>query len=237
MLIHQLLRLLVIQEDGKPIVVVAAVRIARVPELPVRIRHLLLEADALPSADRLRARDIRRLAEVLLARGVRHPAVLLMDDGLSRAARRRRMVADPTVRPRHRLVPPVRVAMEDAEVDARERQFALEVAPVLAAVEAVAVPLAVVESALPAPRHEVVRVQALDVRAHLLHPAAQQLRVAVFAAREVAGPVCAAARLVSQLPREDRRRVPVAGHDGLDVAFVRLLDLRQAVELCHGSIS
>lgn len=231
MLVHELLCLLGVQENREAIVMIPTVRVARVSELPVHVGHLLLQPDSLPPANRLRPRDIGHRAQVLLAGLIGHPPVFLREHGLPGAAAGRRMVPDPLVRPRDGLAPPVRVRVEGAEVDALEAQLAVEVAAVAAAVEPIAAAGIEVEPALAAPRHQVVGVEALDVRAHLVDPAAERLRRAVVAPRQVPDAVGAAARLVGQLPREDGGRVLVAGDYGLDIALVGSLDLGKAVEL------
>lgn len=76
-----------------------------------------------------------------------------------------------------------------------------------------------------------VGIQALDVRGHLVGPGAQQVRRAVGAAGEVAGPVCAAARLVGEFPCKHGGRVLVPVYHGFDVVLVGVFDGRQSVEV------
>lgn len=201
-LIHQGLRLLLVEEDGEPVIVVPAVREVRVSKLPVHVREPLLDADGLPLAQGLDPGDVGGGTEVLELLLGRQPAVLLVHHGLARGAPRGGVVADPLARPLDRLAPPVRVGVEDAKVDVGQGQLGVKVAAVVAVVEAVGVG-GVVEAALAAPRHQVVAVQALDVGAHLVRPGREQVGCAVGAPGQVAGAVGAAAGLVCELPCED----------------------------------
>lgn len=82
MLEDQLLRLRILKVDGEAIIVVLAIRVVSITELPVQIRHLLLQAGLLPDAQYLGPGAVAGLAGVLLPLVVGQPAVLLVDDGL-----------------------------------------------------------------------------------------------------------------------------------------------------------
>ena len=119
--------------------------------------------------------------------------------------------------------------MKRSKIDILQRKLRIEIpsiTPVICPV--IRLP---VEPALAAPRHQVVRIKALHVRAHLVDPGRQEVRVAVVAARQVAHAVCAAARFVAEFPGHDCGGVAVAGYEFFDVVFVCLLDLGKAVEL------
>lgn len=229
-LIHQGLRLFLIQEDGKSVVVVPPVRVVREAKLPVHVREPLLDADGLPLAQRLDPGDVGRSAEVLELLLRRQPAVLLVHDRLSDGTARGRVVPDPLARPLDRLAPPVGVGVEDPEVNVGQGQLGVEVATVVAIVEPVGVG-GVVEAALAAPGDQVVAVEALYVCAHLVGPLREQIGRAVWAPGKVAGAVGAAAGLVGELPCKDCWRVLEASDHGFRVAFVCLLDLGKSVEL------
>lgn len=151
MLIHQRLSLRILQENRKPIIMIPPVRIPSVSKLPVHIAHLLLEARLLPQAQHLGSSLIVAPAEILLPLIVCKPAVLLMHDGLLRLAAGRSVVFDPLDRPRDGFAPPVRVGVEDAEVDVFEAELFVEVA----AVGAVVCPVVAfdVKAAFAAPCH------------------------------------------------------------------------------------
>lgn len=78
------------------------------------------------------------------------------------------MVPDPFVGPRDTAAPPIGVRVKHPEVDARQRDVQVEITPVAAIVQRVV--RRKVEGAFAAPGHEVVRVQGLDVGAHLVDP-------------------------------------------------------------------
>lgn len=152
-----------------------------------------------------------------------------MHDRLPRRPARLRVVPDPLVGPRDRLPPPVRVRMIHTKVDIGQREGSIEITAVRPVIRRIVrIP---VERSLATPRHQVVRVQALDERAHLVDPDRQRLRRAVAAHGKVADAVGAAAGLVRELPRHDRRRVAVPRDERLDVLLESIFDLREAVEL------
>lgn len=83
MLIHQRLRLLLVQEDSEAVIVVPPVRVVRVAKLPVHVRETLLDADCLPLAQGLDPGDVGCRAEVLELLLRSQPAILLVHDRLT----------------------------------------------------------------------------------------------------------------------------------------------------------
>lgn len=134
------------------------------------------------------------------------------------------MVFDPLYSPVNSLRPPIRVGMESAKVDVLQFELGVEVTAVRTVVSPVI--RLDVETALTASGDEVVLVQALDVRAHLVVPRSNQLRSAIFRPGKVAYSVRAAAGLVGELPGEDGGVVLVSGHNRLDVSLESFLDFR-----------
>jgi hypothetical protein len=153
-----------------------------------------------------------------------------MHNGLSCLAARSGVVFDPLSRPFDGLGPPVRVGMEDAEVNVLERKFLVEVAAVVAVVEAIGGGF-VVEAAFAAPGNHVVWINRLDECAHFVDPGRDSVGCAGTAARKVAYTVCAAAWLVCQFPGEDAGGVCVALDDLTYVVLVCGFDFGVAVEL------
>lgn len=155
--------------------------------------------------------------------------ILLMHHRLAELLLAGAVIMNPLDGPVDGLAPPVRIRMKRSEIDVLQRQFRVEIAAVRAVVRPVVGDD--VEASLAAGRHEMVRVQRLDVGAHLVDPRREEIRSARVAAWQVAGGVCAAARLVGELPGHDGGGGFVAGDQGLDVALVCGLDLGEAVEL------
>ena len=140
------------------------------------------------------------------------------------------MVFDPLHSPINSLRPPIWVGVESAKVDVLQFELGVEVTTVRTIVCPVI--RLDVETTLAAGGDEVVLVQALDVRTHLIVPSSDQLRSTVLRSGKIAYAVRAAAGLIGELPGKDGRVVLVSGHNRLDVSLECLLDLRQAVELC-----
>lgn len=140
------------------------------------------------------------------------------------------VILNPLHRPLHSLGPPIRVRVERPEIDVLELQLGVEIAPVCPVVSPI---LTVdIKAALAPGCHEVVGVNAFDVRAHLVVPSGDQFGGAVCRrARQVAHAVGAAAGFVGEFPGEDRGRVFVPSHHCFDVAFEGCFDLGEAVEL------
>lgn len=139
------------------------------------------------------------------------------------------MIPHPLVRPLHRLRPPIRIRVERAEINILQRNFRVEITPVSTVICPVI--RGSVVCTFTAPSHEVVRIELLDVRAHLVDPTREQARVTVVTARQVANVVGTATGLVGKLPGHDDGGVAVAGDELLDVLFVCLFDLGETVEL------
>ena len=133
------------------------------------------------------------------------------------------MVHDPSIAPllRRRDAPALRVEMVSAEVDLRNSAVVGEV--VASSTGGVRVGAVIAggqtETLLTGGDHTV-RVDALDVLGSVRDPGGHNAQVAA-----------GAARLVGQLPAEDRRAGWVAGDDGLDVCLVLSLSLRVVVPL------
>lgn len=131
------------------------------------------------------------------------------------------MGLDPPVAPVIVRAPGTRVQMKGGEVQGVDSEVRSEVEALAELVRVAAVALQA--EALVAERDEVVRVEALDVRRRLGGPLRDDARGA---------PV--AARLVGELPRQDRRRVGVPRHHGLHVGAVLLLRRGVGVEAVLG---
>ena len=114
------------------------------------------------------------------------------------------MVPDPLAGPLDCLAPPVRVRVEDAEVDVGQGQLDIEVATVVPVVEPISIGR-VVKATLTTPGNEVVAVDALDLSAHLVGPGREQVWCAVRAPGKVASAIGTAAGLVGELPCKNRR--------------------------------
>ena len=220
--------------------------------MPEHVGHALLDADLLPSAYGFGSGDVHHGAQVIPACLGGEPAwhecqshneqrpkksgliltIFLMNNRLPAPPLTLPMIPNPLIRPLDRLRPPVRVRMERSKIDILQRELRVEVSSVTPVVRPVVrLP---VEPSFPTPRHQVVRVKALDVRAHLVDPGREQVRIAVVAARQVAHAVCAAARLVAEFPGHDGGGVAVACDEFLDVVLVCFFDLGEAVELDSG---
>lgn len=107
-----------------------------------------------------------------------------------------RMILDPLIRPLHRLPPPIRVTMESSKINILQPQLLLKITPIPTIIELVA-QTGDIEAALAARGHEVVAVDGLDVRGHLVGPVGQEFRGAFCGAGEVADGVGTAAGLVA----------------------------------------
>lgn len=153
-----------------------------------------------------------------------------MNNRLLHLPHRSAVVLNPLDSPLDSLAPPVRVRVEGAEVDVLELELGVEIT----AISPVVRPIVRfhVETALTPCGDEVVRVEALDVGAHLVVPRGDQFRSAVLRARQVADAVGAAAGFVGEFPGEDCGGIFVAGNHCFDVFLEGCFDLGKAVELC-----
>jgi hypothetical protein len=120
--------------------------------------------------------------------------------------------------------------VESPKIDILQPELGVEIAPVRPVVRPVLT--LHVETSFTSRCYEVVRVERLDVRAHLVVPRGDQFGGAACGrAREIAHAVGAAAGFVGEFPGEDCGGVFVSGYEGFDVAFEGGFDLGEAVEL------
>lgn len=230
MAIDKSLCLLVLDVNGKPIVMVSAIRVFGVSVLPIHAPGKpFLHRGLLPPTKNLDSRPIVDLAGILQPLVRRHPTVFLVDNGLASLAPGTGMVTNPLVRPFHRFSPPIGVGMENAKVDGVHGQLVVEIPAIRTVIERVI--RVVIEPALAPPCHEMVVVQNLYVCADLGNPGGKHLGRAVIAGWEVADCVGSAPGLVAKFPREYGGRILVPGNKLLDVAFECVLDLWHSVEL------
>lgn len=85
------------------------------------------------------------------------------------------MILDPLYSPLDRLRPPVRIRVESPEIDVFQLELCVKVTAALAVVENIVG--FHIKSTLVTSRDEMIRIQALDVRAHLIIPSSDELGV------------------------------------------------------------
>lgn len=181
--------------------------------------------DSLPGVSSLFFCDSQPAPYMLISTVLEHKGmrtVFLVHNGFAVLALALSVIGNPLASPLDRLPPKVWVRVESAKVDIFEGQLDVKVTTNGAVVGPV-VGLDVVE-ALTAPGDQVVAVEPLDKRTHLVDPFCDELRRALGAGRQVAHTVGSAARLVCQFPGHDDRRVTVARDEGADVVLEGFLN-------------